>query len=519
MGEVWRAYDTDTDRIVAIKLLPAHFSENEDFQRRFRREAHAAARLNSPHVIPIHNYGEIDGRLYVDMRLIEGRDLQAVLADGPMEPGRAVRLIEGVALALHAAHEVGLFHRDVKPSNILLDRNDFAYLIDFGIARALDETRLTSTGVGPGTVLYMAPERLGEHPDEDDARVDIYALACVLYECLTGRPPFSGSPASIIAAHLNTPPPQPSSTQQNVSGQFDEVIATGMAKDPDNRYATTVELADAARDAITVPIQRPTPSPAPNPPTQQAPATEPAAQQQPADLNLAPTQQRPPGWPPAPPARRADRPPPEMGTSPAQLWWRRHGQRVKVAVIAAFVVILAAAGITGYLLRPHSPASPTPTAQPAPPLGQSTDYTALLLKASDIGGSEPWKADPPTLNPDGQPGAEGVYTNESGTRAVDIIIQVWKDAPQARLALTGGKGSLPKVVTGTPQPADVGDGGTLVSGTKPDGSQALTVLLFTQGKAFVDMTVGSAPDDPAPPDNVIDLGRQQASNIESGLPA
>ncbi len=150
---------------------------------------------------------------------------------------------------------------------------------------------------------------------------------------------------------------------------------------------------------------------------------------------------------------------------------------------------------------------------------QSTDYTTLLLKASDIGGSEPWKADPPTPNPDGQPGAEGVYTNESGTRAVDIIIQVWKDAPQARLALTGGKGSLPKVVTGTPQPVDVGDGGTLVSGTKPDGSQALTVLLFTQGKAFVDMTVGSAPDDPAPPDNVIDLGRQQASNIESGLPA
>ena len=112
MGEVWRAHDTDTDRIVAIKLLPAHFSENEDFQQRFRREAHAAARLNSPHVIPIHNYGEIDGRLYVDMRLIEGRDLQTVLAAGPLRPGRAVRIIEQVAKALHAAHEVGLLHRD-----------------------------------------------------------------------------------------------------------------------------------------------------------------------------------------------------------------------------------------------------------------------------------------------------------------------------------------------------------------------------------------------------------------------
>jgi serine/threonine-protein kinase len=139
-GEVWRAHDTGTDRIVAIKLLPANSSQNREFEQRFRREAHAAARLNTPHVIPIHDYGEIDGRLYVCMRLIEGRDLQTVLADGPLEPARAVRVIEHVAIALHAAHEVGLLHRDVKPSNILLDKNDFAYLIDFGIARAADET-------------------------------------------------------------------------------------------------------------------------------------------------------------------------------------------------------------------------------------------------------------------------------------------------------------------------------------------------------------------------------------------
>jgi len=143
MGEVWRAYDTVTDRIVAIKLLPANLSADADFQQRFRREAHAAARLNSPHVVPIHDYGEIDGRLFVSMRLIEGRDLKTVLADGRLEPARAVRIIDQVAKALHAAHEVGLLHRDIKPSNILLDRDDFAYLIDFGIARAADETRLT----------------------------------------------------------------------------------------------------------------------------------------------------------------------------------------------------------------------------------------------------------------------------------------------------------------------------------------------------------------------------------------
>jgi serine/threonine protein kinase len=128
-GGGWRPHDTVTDRVVAMKVLPAHLSEDEDFQRRFRREAHAAARLDTPHVVPIYDYGEIDGRLYVNMRLIEGRDLGTVLADGPLEPARAVRIIDQVAEALHAAHEVGLLHRDIKPSNILLGRNDFAWRV------------------------------------------------------------------------------------------------------------------------------------------------------------------------------------------------------------------------------------------------------------------------------------------------------------------------------------------------------------------------------------------------------
>ncbi len=254
MGEVWRAHDTDTDRIVAIKVLPEHLSRDAEFQRRFRREAHAAARLNSPHVIPIHHYGEIDGRLYVDMRLIEGRDLSTVLAAGPLEPGRAVHVVEQIAKALHAAHRVGLMHRDIKPSNILLDDDDFAYLIDFGIARAADETRMTRSGNIIGTFAYIAPERLDPDADED-ARADIYSLACVLFESLTGRPPFAGSTmAQLVASHLNTPPPRASMKQLGVPRRVDDVIAIGMAKDPNQRYATTVEFAYAARDAITVPI-------------------------------------------------------------------------------------------------------------------------------------------------------------------------------------------------------------------------------------------------------------------------
>ena len=253
MGEVWRAHDTAANnRTVAIKLLPPHLAGDTTFVVRFRREADAAARLNNPHIIPIHNYGEIDGRLYVDMRLIEGRDLQQVLADGPLEPARAVRIIEQVAEALQAAHEMGLVHRDVKPSNILLDKNDFAYLIDFGIARGADETRLTGTGSVIGSWPYMSPERL--RAGQVDARSDIYALACVLYECLTGSTPYPGDNfEQQITAHLTEPPPRPSSTDPNMPVALDTVIATGMAKKPDQRYATTKDLAKAARAALTTP--------------------------------------------------------------------------------------------------------------------------------------------------------------------------------------------------------------------------------------------------------------------------
>jgi serine/threonine protein kinase, bacterial len=409
MGEVWRAHDTDTDRIVAIKLLPAHFSENEDFQRRFRREAHAAARLNTPHVVPIHNYGEIDGRLYVDMRLIEGRDLQTVLADGPMEPARAVRIIEGVALALHAAHKVGLLHRDVKPSNILLDEHDFAYLIDFGTARAADETRLTKSGNAIGTFQYIAPERL-ESQAEEDARADIYSLACVLYECLTGQPPFDeDSMARLVAAHLNTPPPKPSTSQPNVPPQVDEVIATGMAKDPDNRYATTVELADAARDAITTPISRPEPTVPPEPPqTERAPSpVTPRAQGNPppppTTFPPAATQRRPEQQPPAyaehlgsaatehadwtqPPTQLPPTGPalPPAPAPPAKTGVRGLSRRAKIALIAGAVavvaVIAAAVGIPAMV--GHRPSGSAPTSSESSPRSSASSPTSSSAPTS-----------------------------------------------------------------------------------------------------------------------------------------
>ncbi|HTQ21578.1 serine/threonine-protein kinase [Mycobacterium sp.] len=350
MGEVWRAHDTDTDRIVAIKVLPAYLSGDETFKERFRREAHAAAQLNTPHVIPIHHFGEIDGRLYVDMRLIEGRDLQTALEDGPIAPARAVRIVEGVAKALHAAHKVGLVHRDVKPSNILLDDDEFPYLIDFGIARSANDSRLTKTGSMIGTLQYMAPERMGS--GQEDARADIYALACVLYECLTGTPPFpADSPERLMMAHLRTPPPQPSSATSEVPAQFDTVIATGMAKEPDQRYSSPIELADAAREAVTVPIPRPAPSPAPTPPparSKPGPAMAPAVgqdkpSQPPTILAPAETQQRPETLP----AYAARREPPPA-TAPAHEYPQSPagGRGIKIGLgIGATVLLLVGVAV------------------------------------------------------------------------------------------------------------------------------------------------------------------------------
>ena len=387
MGEVWRAHDTVTDRVVAIKLLPAHLSEDEEFQRRFRREAHAAARLDTPHVVPIYDYGEIDGRLFVSMRLIVGRDLDTVLADGALEPARAVRIIEQVAKALHAAHKLGLIHRDIKPSNILLDEDDFAYLIDFGIARATDETRMTKSGNTIGTFAYIAPERL-EGGTEEDARADIYSLACVLYEALTGQPPFAGTTTKqLMYAHVHTPPPRPSTSQPNVPAKFDAVIAKGMAKGPDQRYATTVELEDAARNAITTPLTPPSEPTLLDDAAPTTPATEPAAQQQPADLHLASTQQRPPGWAPVPQTRPADRPSAQPATPTLQPWWRR--QAIVIPAALSTVAVIAAAAIVIPVIisqqqqNSNGPPIPLPTSQtqtgePAPPSGQTVlPFTGL----------------------------------------------------------------------------------------------------------------------------------------------
>src|SRR5690242_19405440 len=243
MGEVWRARDTRRDRLVAIKLLPESLANDREFTNRFRRESEVAARLREPHVIPIHDYGEIDGRLFIEMRLVDGRDLAGLLEDGPLPPARAVAIVSQIADALEAAHADGLVHRDVKPSNVLVTANDFVYVVDFGIARSIGSTRtaLTISGATVGTLDYMAPERFTNEPI--NCRTDVYSLACLLSECLTGQRPYPGNDLpSLLYAHLHLEPPRPSELVEGVPPELDSVVARGMAKRPDDRFATPSEL-------------------------------------------------------------------------------------------------------------------------------------------------------------------------------------------------------------------------------------------------------------------------------------
>jgi serine/threonine protein kinase len=252
MGEVYRAYDNEHSRTVALKRLVGHLADEPEFEKRFRREAFNVARLRSPHVIPIHRYGEIDGQLYIDMRYVDGGDLADLVTAGPLAPDRAVTIVEQLAGALDEAHAHGLVHRDVKPSNVLLDttNGDFCYLADFGITRAESARRsnsLTRTGAILGSLAYMAPEQFEGAVTKQS---DIYSLTCLFYELVTGRKPYEGDRLPVLMhAHMKVPPPR-ASTHNPAAALFDEVIATGMAKEATARYESAGALARAARAAL-----------------------------------------------------------------------------------------------------------------------------------------------------------------------------------------------------------------------------------------------------------------------------
>ena len=245
MGVVYRAYDPRLKRDVALKLLAPEYASDERFRERFLSETERAASLEHPNVIPIHDAGEVDEQLYLAMRLADGGDLKKLLAaQEKLDARRAVEICEQVASALDAAHESGLVHRDVKPSNVLLDRRGHVYLADFGLSRRLsDQAPGYDAGLSLGTPAYVAPEQI--EGKDIDGRADEYSLACLLHECLTGRPPFArASDAAVLFAHLEEPPAGPPG--------LEHVMSKALAKDPSGRYASCSAFVEDARSALGI---------------------------------------------------------------------------------------------------------------------------------------------------------------------------------------------------------------------------------------------------------------------------
>src|SRR4051812_46879519 len=253
---------------VALKLLAPELSRDERFRKRFLREMKVVAAVADPHIVRVLSSGEDDGFLYIAMAYVEGVDLRELLRrDGPLPPERAVAVVEQVAAALDAAHAAGIVHRDVKPANILITPDGKptgppptdsraavgtpdALLCDFGLARhAASAESLTGERGLLGTVAYVAPEQV--ESQSVDRRADVYALGCVLFECLTGEPPFPrDTELAVLYAHLNEPPPVPSARRPSLPAGFDDVIAAALDKDPAGRPATAAALAAAARNAL-----------------------------------------------------------------------------------------------------------------------------------------------------------------------------------------------------------------------------------------------------------------------------
>jgi len=254
MSVVYRADDVRLKRKVALKLLAPELAEDDAFRDRFLRESELAASLEHPNVVPIYAAGDLGGLLYIAMRYVPGTDLRALLRrEAALEPERALALVSQVANALDAAHERGLVHRDVKPSNVLLTgraRHEHCYLADFGLSTsASDRSAVADPRQVVGTIDYVAPEQIRD--DEVDGRADVYALSCLLYECLAGDVPFRrSSDVAVIYAHLEEASAPVSERRPGLPSAIDDVLGKGMAKVPEERWPTCGALVEAARSAL-----------------------------------------------------------------------------------------------------------------------------------------------------------------------------------------------------------------------------------------------------------------------------
>ncbi|MFJ7153898.1 serine/threonine-protein kinase [Streptomyces sp. NPDC101118] len=281
MAVVYRARDLRLERTVALKLLAPELARNDTFRQRFAHESRVAAAIDHPHIVPVFEAGETEGVLFIAMRFVSGQDLRHLLdGTGPLPLKTATRIAAQVASALDAAHDHDLVHRDVKPGNILVaegtdsDHPEHVYLTDFGLTKkSLSLTGFTSVGQFVGTLDYVAPEQISGKPT--DGRCDVYSLACVVYETLTGGPPFQrDDDLALLWAHQYDPPPPVSSHRSDLPHAVDEVLAKALAKSPEDRYDTCLGFITALRLAGAA-VEPAAPPPSAEPPVAGEPAPGP----------------------------------------------------------------------------------------------------------------------------------------------------------------------------------------------------------------------------------------------------
>jgi serine/threonine protein kinase len=372
MSVMYKATDVRLGRKVALKVIGEHLGEDAEFRERFVDEARNTSAIDHANVVPLYDFGEVDGLLYIAMRLVDGADLASLIKDGPLSVERTLSLLGQVAEALDTLHDRGLVHLDVKPANVLVTSRETStehvYLADFGLTRRGATGHRTRSGDFLGSPTYAAPEHLRGEPV--DARTDAYSLACVLFACLTGRPPFQGKVPEVIQGHLNMEPPAITGLVA-LPGTIDEVIRRGMAKDSKTRYATCKELIAAARQALAQAPRREPPRP----------ATVAYTQQQPQQ----PQQPQRPVPPSGPGEFHRVRPPVPVGSS--AFTTQKSGRRWLVPVIVGLIAVGVIVAVIVFLSGgdgsdPQGPQTPGASISIAPRSGGNDSPTSHRTTSS-----------------------------------------------------------------------------------------------------------------------------------------